>query len=503
MWDKEQRAFIAVAGQKAVCMQPGMANRHGLITGATGTGKTVTLQNMAETFSRMGVPVFTADMKGDLSGVAAAGGNQDKVVQRVKSYGLEEKGFQFQAFPVQFWDVFGEQGSPLRATMTDMGPLLLSRVLGLNETQSSVLTVVFKIGKDEQLDIIDIKDLHTILEYVALNADKYNVKYGNIAKATVGTIQRALAALEHDGAAGLFFGEPCLEIKDLMQTDGGKGVINVLAADKLMRSPRLYSSLLVQLMDRLFTHLPEAGDLDKPKMIFFFDEAHLLFSDAPKALLDKVEQVVRLIRSKGVGIYFITQLPSDIPDVILSQLGNRVQHALRAYTPKDQQAVRAAAKSFRANPAFDTEQAIAELGVGEALLSFLDAKGAPVPVERAFILPPEGQIGPLDAQVRQNMIKSSLIWRYYSKAEDRTSAYEILSKQMEARAGGNLEKKAEAARLKEEEKARKEEEKRQLAQEKIRQQAAKESTRFWGGMAKSVLAPVARQLIGSLFRGKW
>ena len=513
MFDNEKRAFIAISGSeeicpKEICLVPRMANRHGLITGATGTGKTVTLQTMAETFSQMGVPVFAADVKGDLSGVAARGGNKKSVTDRVASYHLEEKGFAFQAFPVQFWDVFGETGAPVRASIADMGPLLLSRLLSLNDTQTAVLTVIFKIAQDEKLALIDLKDLRSLLEYAAGNADKYTTSYGNISAASVGAIQRGLVALEHDGA-GLFFGEPALNIDDLLQTDGGKGVINILASDKLMNSPKLYTTFLLWLMTKLFDVLPEVGDPDKPKLVFFFDEAHLLFTDAPKVLVEKVEQVVRLIRSKGVGIYFISQTPSDMPDSVLGQLGNRVQHALRAYTPKDQKALKAAAQTFRANPAFDTETAIAQLGTGEALVSFLDEKGAPVPVERAFILPPQGQIGPLDAAARESMVKGSLLYRHYADARDRESAHEILTERTQSAVNAKEEAvrqkeeaKAEAQRRKEEEKARKEEEKLRLAREKEEAKQAKEQRRFWGGLAKSVLAPLARQALGSIFKRK-
>lgn len=506
MFDAEKRAFIAVADKKAVCLIPKMANRHGLITGATGTGKTVTLQTMAETFSQMGVPVFAADAKGDLSGAAAIGGNKKSVAERVERYMLADNGFAFQAFPVQFWDVFGEQGAPIRATIGDMGPLLLSRLLSLNDTQTAVLTVIFKIAADESLDLIDLKDLQKIVEYVGNNTARYATGYGAISTASVGAIQRGLVAMEHDGA-GLFFGEPALNIDDLLQTAGNKGVINILAADKLMQSPRIYSTFLLWLMTKLFEVLPEVGDMDKPKLVFFFDEAHLLFTDAPKALVEKVEQVVRLIRSKGVGIYFISQTPSDMPDSVLGQLGNRVQHALRAYTPKDQTALRAAAMSFRANPAFDTATAIAELGVGEALVSFLNEKGAPSQVERAFILPPQSQIGPLDAAARDDMIKSSILCRHYANAKDRTSAYELLSERLQQAETAKAEAakakedaKAEAARLKEEEKEWKAEEKLRAAQEKEAKRQAEQQKKFWQSTAKSVLVPLVRQALGGFFK---
>lgn len=430
MFDNQQKAYIAISNGREIYMEMKMANRHGLITGSTGTGKTVSLQTLAETFSQAGVPVFAADVKGDLSGVAAIGGNKESVAKRVDEYDLEEKGFKFQAFPVQFWDVFGQQGIPVRATIEDMGPLLLSRLLNLNDTQSAVLTILFKIAKDNDWELIDLKDLKKMLEYIGNDTSKFISSYGNISVASIGAIQRGLITLEQ-GGVGQFFGEPNLNIDDFIQTESGKGVINILASDKLMNSPKVYSTFLLWLMTKLFEVLPEIGDPDKPKMVFFFDEAHLLFNDAPKVLLEKIEQVVRLIRSKGVGIYFISQSPSDIPDTVLGQLGNRIQHALRAYTPKDQKALKVAAQTFRSNPAYDTEKAISELGTGEALVSFLDAKGVPQQVERAYILPPEGRIGPLDEAVRDKMIKSSLLYRFYAETKDRDSAYEKLGMELD------------------------------------------------------------------------
>ena len=495
MFDNQNRAYIAISGTDDVCLIPKMANRHGLITGATGTGKTVTLQTMAETFSQMGVSVFAADVKGDLSGVAAVGGNKESVTKRVDQYNLAEKGFKFQGFPVQFWDVFGEQGIPVRATITDMGPLLLSRLLMLNDTQSAVLTIIFKIAKDNGWELIDLKDMQKILEYVGNNYKNFTTGYGNISVASVGAIQRGVLTLEQEGV-GMFFGEPALNIDDLLQTDGGKGVINILASDKLMNSPKVYSTFLLWLMTKLFEVLPEVGDADRPKLIFFFDEAHLLFNDAPKVLVDKVTQVVKLIRSKGVGIYFISQTPSDMPDSVLGQLGNRVQHALRAYTPKDLKALKAAAQSFRANPAFDTEMAISELGTGEALVSFLDQKGAPQPVERAFILPPQSQIGPLDAGLREDMNKKSLLYRFYGELHDRTSAYEILTEKMSA----VQEEKDQVAQAKVDEKQRKEDEKQRKAQEKEAQKAAAQKKKFWGALATSVFVPIAKQVVNSFFK---
>ena len=497
MFDNENRAFIAKANDLEITLLPKMANRHGLITGATGTGKTVTLQVLAETFSGMGVPVFAADMKGDLSGVAAKGGNKESVVERVKDYTLTESGFAFQGFPVQFWDVFSEAGVPVRATIGDMGPLLLSRLLSLNDTQTAVLTVVFKIAEDESIALVDLKDIRKILEYVANNTNRYETAYGNISTASVGAIQRGLVALEREGAAN-FFGEPALNLDDLLQPEGEKGMINILAADRLMNSPRVYTTFLLWLMTRLFEKLPEVGDMDKPKLVFFFDEAHLLFSGAPRVLVEKVEQVIRLIRSKGVGIYFISQVPSDIPDSVLGQLGNRIQHALRAYTPKDQKAIKAAAQAFRANPSLDTETVLTQLGTGEVLISLLDEKGVPSPVQRAFVLPPQGQIGPLDHQTRSQMVQSSLLYRHYAEKKDRESAFEILTE----RAKHTLSTKEEAAQKKQEARTKKEAEKAWLAQEKAEAKAAAQSQRFWGGVAKSVLVPLARQVLGGLFRRK-
>lgn len=481
MFDKDKRAFVAISEEKEVSIISKMANRHGLITGATGTGKTVTLQNLAETFSSMGVPVFAADVKGDLSGVANVGGNKESVIKRVESYNLAEKGFTFQAFPVQFWDVFGEQGTPVRATIADMGATLLSRLLTLNDTQSAILSIIFKIAKDENLELIDLKDLQKIVEYVGNNANKFTTNYGNISTASVGAIQRGLLQLEQDGASN-FFGEPNLNIDDLIQTVGDKGVINILAADKLMNSPKTYSTFLLWLMTKLFEVLPEVGDLEKPKLVFFFDEAHLLFSDSPKALVDKVEQVVRLIRSKGVGIYFVTQTPSDIPDSILGQLGNRIQHALRAYTPKDQKALKAAAQTFRANPKFDTEVAISELSTGEALVSLLNEKGAPEPVERAFILPPQGQIGPITDEERNAFINGSILHRFYSKTEDRESAYEILTAKLQNTLSD------------------KEEKQQQKAQEKAEKEQSKQKQKIWGVVLSAVIIPFVRQFVNTFAR---
>jgi DNA helicase HerA-like ATPase len=407
-----------------------LVNRHGCITGATGTGKTVTLQVIAEALSDIGVPVFMADVKGDLSGLAHAGAPSPKMDERLKMLGIEAP--RWAACPVTFWDVFGEQGHPVRATISDLGPLLLARMLNLNDTQEGVLQLVFKIADDNGWLLLDTKDLRAMLQQVGDNAGDYRTSYGNISAASIGAIQRGLIAIEEQGG-DQFFGEPMLNIDDLLQTDAaGHGVINILAADKLMNSPRLYAVFLLWLLSELFEQLPEVGDLDKPKLVFFFDEAHLLFNDAPKPLLEKIEQVVRLIRSKGVGVFFVTQNPLDIPDTVLGQLGNRVQHALRAYTPRDQKAVKAAADTFRPNPALDTAQVITELGVGEALVSFLDEKGRPNIVERAFILPPASRIGPLDLAARKAVIANSVVAGVYEQAVDRESAHEIIAARVAA-----------------------------------------------------------------------
>jgi len=414
---------IAQAGSTELALLPGLANRHGLIAGATGTGKTVTLQVLAERFSSIGVPVFMADVKGDLSGMAAAGALSEKMKKRLETLGFPVP--QWRACPVAFWDVYGEQGHPIRATVSDMGPLLLARMLGLNDTQEGVLTLAFKIADDNGLLLLDMKDLRAMLEFLGENAKSLRTGYGNISAASVGTIQRGLLQLDQQGA-DRFFGEPMLDIADLMQTEDSRGVVNILAADRLLNSPKLYSTFLLWLLSELFEHLPEVGDPDKPKLVFFFDEAHLLFDDAPKALLDKIEQVVRLIRSKGVGVFFVTQNPLDIPETVLGQLGNRVQHALRAFTPRDQKAVKTAAETMRQNPKLDTVTAITELGVGEALVSLLDEKGRPNIVERAFIFPPASQIGPITADARKKIIAGSPIAGHYEKAVDRESAYERL-----------------------------------------------------------------------------
>ncbi len=418
--------LVAKAGDTDLVLLPAMANRHGCITGATGTGKTITLQVMAEGFSRLGVPVFLADIKGDLTGITQPGKMSPKMQERLTMLKLDEP--KWAGMPATLWDVWGEQGHPVRATVSDMGPLLFSRLLNLNETQEGVLNIVFKIADDNGLLLLDLKDLRALIQYVGDNASQFTTQYGNVSSASIGAIQRGLLQIEQQGG-GKFFGEPMLNVEDLLQTDGsGRGIVNILAADKLMNNPRLYASFLLWLLSELFEHLPEVGDRDKPKLVFFFDEAHLLFNDAPQALLDKVEQVVRLIRSKGVGVYFVTQNPLDIPDKVLGQLGNRVQHALRAFTPRDQKAVKSVAETMRANPKFSTEKAILELGVGEALVSLLDAKGSPAITERAFVLPPASQIGPITTDQRKQLIESSVVAGVYEKTVDRESAFEMLAK---------------------------------------------------------------------------
>ena len=446
MFDKERGLYIAHCANGALSITGKMANRHGLIAGATGTGKTVTLQVMAETFCQAGVPCFMADMKGDLSGISQVGKMSGFIEKRLPEFEIENP--QFQACPVRFYDVFGEQGHPMRATISQMGPQLLSRLMQLNETQDGVLNIVFRIADERGLLLIDLKDLRSMLDWVSKHAKEYTTKYGNISIQTIGAIQRSLLQLEAQGA-DKFFGEPSFDIYDLMQTEGGKGVMSVLAADKLMMQPKLYSTFLLWLLSELYSTLPEVGDMELPKLVFFFDEAHMLFNDTSKALLDKIEQVIRLIRSKGVGIYFITQSPTDIPENILGQLGNRVQHALRAYTPKDQKAVKTAADTFRANPAFKTDEAIMNLETGEALVSFLDPKGAPTVVERAKILFPLSQIGAVTEGQRLDIIKQSRIYGKYDTPIDRESAFEVLMAEAEQQMAEQEEETAAKAEEKE------------------------------------------------------
>ena len=512
--------FNAIAGDKHLGIIPSMANRHGLIAGATGTGKTCSLQNLAETFSAMGVPVFATDIKGDLTGVSKAGGGNVHFEKSIEDNHLKEFGFEYKAYPVCVWDVFGQEGHPLRTTVSEMGPILLSRILDLNETQSDVLNMVFRIADDKELLLLDLKDLRKMLEEVGNNRTQYITAYGNISIATIGAIQRSLLSLEDQGG-DQFFGEPAIDIYDFMQTRQGRGVINILASDKIVNSPKVYTSFLLYLLSELFEELPEVGDLDKPKLVFFFDEAHMLFNGISKSLLEKIEQIVRLIRSKGVGVFFCTQNPADIPDTVLGQLGNRVQHALRAYTPHEQKAVKVAADSFRTNPEFDTSKVITELAVGEALVSFLDPKGMPSMVERAKVLPPEGQAGAITPDERQRVIQTSMVYGKYDKTIDRESAYEILTEKLQK----EQEAKELAAQQKEEEKLRKEEEKRQAAEE--RKQAAEERKRkaeererqrakeksLGGSLQKMVVTKAKREavnaafkfgrgLLGSLLKGK-
>lgn len=478
---------------------PHMANRHGVITGATGTGKTVTLQRLAEGFSQLGVPVFMADIKGDLTGISQPGSMSGKIGERLTQLGFTD--VQFSGSPVTLWDVFGKQGHPLRSTISEMGPLLLARILQLNDTQEGVLALTFKIADDNGMLLLDLKDLQEMLKFVAENAKQFKAEYGNVSTASVGAIQRGLLQLEQQGAEH-FFAEPAVVLDDFMQTEQGKGVLNLLAADDLINSPKLYSTFLLWLLSELFENLPEAGDLDKPKLVFFFDEAHLLFDDAPKALVDKIEQVVRLIRSKGVGVYFVTQSPADIPDKVLAQLGNRIQHALRAYTPKEQDAVKVAAKSFRENPELDTVKTITELGVGEVLISCLDEKGVPTMVDRSFVIPPVSQIGPVTPEQRQALIANSLIGSQYDEIVDRESAYEMLIKKNEEKAAAVAAEeaaKAEAKAQKEAEKAaRAEARKPDTIVESVVKSAARSASTSIG---RQIGNTIVRGILGGIFGG--
>ena len=479
---------------------PAMANRHGVITGATGTGKTVTLQRLAENFSSRGVPVFMADIKGDLTGISQPGSMTGKIGERLTSLGMTD--VKFEGSPVTLWDVFGKQGHPLRATVSEMGPLLMSRILQLNDTQEGVLTLAFKVADENGWLLIDLKDLQSLLQFVGENADEFTMKYGNVSKATIGAIQRGLLQLEQQGAEQ-FFGEPAVKLEDFIQTLSGKGVLNLLAADDLINSPKLYSTFLLWLLSELFEMLPEAGDLDKPKLVFFFDEAHLLFNDAPSSLVEKIEQVVRLIRSKGVGVYFVTQSPADIPDRVLAQLGNRVQHALRAYTPKEQEAVSVAAKSFRENPNLDTVKTITELGVGEVLISCLDEKGVPCVVDRALVVPPVSQIGPVTGDVRAQLISTSLVAGQYEEAVDRESAFELLSKKAEERASAAAAAKAEADAQKEVEKQAKAERAAARAPDTLAESITKSVVRSASSsIGRSIGTQIVRGVLGGIFGGK-
>ena len=502
-----RQALVAVSAERPLCLVPGMGNRHGLITGATGTGKTVTLQTLAETFSALGVPVFLADVKGDLSGLAKAGLPEGKLAARIDALDLRRQGHVPQAFPVTFWDVFGRQGHPLRSTVSEMGPLLLARLLQLNEVQSGLLHLVFRVADDNGLLLLDMKDLRSMLQHVGEERERYRLRYGQISTASIGAIQRALLRLEEEGG-DIFLGEPSLEIADLLCMDAaGRGHINILAADALINAPQLYSCLLLWLLSELFENMPEVGDTDKPRLVFFFDEAHLLFKDAPDALVEKIEQVVRLIRSRGVGVYFVSQNPADIPDTVLGQLGNRVQHALRAFTPREQRAVRAAAQSFRANPALDAEAVISQLGVGEALVSLLDADGIPCMVERALIAPPQSQVGALTAAERAALLQTSPLAAKYAVGADRESAHEILT----ARARMLQQAEAAVARKKIEDKAQRERlrEEARLAREAHRQERERAKNdilgNILGSLAKqtqrTVTNTVGREIGKSLLRG--
>ena len=504
MYTEDQQLYIAHCDNGPIYMVGKMANRHGLIAGATGTGKTVTLQVLAESFCQAGVPCFMADMKGDLSGISQAGQMSSFIEKRCPEFGIENP--QFHGCPTRFFDVFGEQGHPLRATISDMGPQLLARLLGLNETQTGILNIVFKIADDRGLLLIDMKDLRMMLDYVAKNAREFTTTYGTITSVSVGAIQRALLALEAEGAEK-FFGEPSFNVFDFLQTEGGRGVMNVLAADKLMLNPKLYSTFLLWLLSELYTQLPEVGDLALPKLIFFFDEAHMLFKDTSKALVDKIEQVIRLVRSKGVGVYFVTQSPDDIPEVIAGQLGNRILHGLRAYTPKEQKTVKAAAQTFRANPSFNTEAAILELGTGEALVSLLDEKGAPCIVERAKILFPLSQIGAITDDQRNALIRNSRLYGIYDKSFDRESAYELLveeRKQEEKRAKeeAEAEEKRKAKEAREREKMKSTSKSSSLRKKKSAGAKALEKTLNTTAttIGRSLGNKIVRSILGGIFK---
>ncbi len=495
----EDNAILLGKGETHQYLNLKLANRHGLIAGATGTGKTVSLQVLAEGFSKNGVPVFLADVKGDLSGLSRPGNPHPKIDERIEKIGIE--GYHQKPFPVVFWDLFGEQGHPIRTTISEMGPLLLARLLDLNDTQEGVLSVVFEVADDQGMLLLDLNDLRSLLHHVGERRKEFSLEYGNVSSASIGAIQRRLLTLEQQGGEG-FFGEPALKIEDLMRTDlSGQGIVNVLAADQLMQSPKLYATFLLWLLSELFEELPEVGDPEKPKLVFFFDEAHLLFDEAPKALLEKVEQVVRLIRSKGVGVYFITQNPLDVPDSVLGQLGNRIQHALRAFTPRDQKAVRAAATTFRQNPKIDVEQAITQLGVGEALVSTLQEKGVPSMVEQTLICPPMSRIGPATAEERAQTRGASPVGGAYDEAVDRESAYEILTrraeeaKAFEAAEAERREREKEQARLeKERAKAERASRPRRGNRQTVFEAAAK-------SVVRSVGSQVGRQIGRSLLRG--
>ena len=514
----EDRKIRLAQADSPIYLLPSMANRHGLIAGATGTGKTITMKVMAESFSDMGVPVFLADIKGDLSGMCEKGKDSEDMRARIARFGLD--GFVYKSYPTRFWDIFGDEGHPVRVTVSSMGPTLLARLLGLTEIQAGVLNIVFRVADDNGLLLLDLKDLRSMLQYVGDNRAEFTTAYGNVSAASIGAIQRALLAFEGEGGE-LIFGEPELDIRDWMRTDvDGRGYINILYSKRLIQSPTVYGTFLLWMLTELFERLPEVGDLEKPRMIFFFDEAHLLFSDAPKALVQKIVQVVKLIRSKGIGVYFISQSPSDIPNDVLAQLSNRVQHALRAYTPAEQKAVRAAASAFRVNPVFDTETAIMELGVGEALVSFLDEKGVPGIVQRANILPPQSLMGPAEERRVQSLIVSDEFDIKYRESVDRESAFEILNRaneelerqRAEAAAAAEEEKlrlkeeEAERQRLKEEKAAEKQRQKEELAAQKQKEKEAAERSkvaqRAVSNAASSVMSSLSSNIINSMTGGK-
>lgn len=513
----ENKILIGKSGEENVFIYPKMANRHGMIAGATGTGKTITLKVLAESFSDCGVPVFLADVKGDLAGMCKSGVESESLQKRIDAMKLMEAGFQFHACPTTYWDVYGEKGLPLRTTISEMGPLLLSRIMDLNETQTDILTIVFKIADDENLLLIDTKDLRAMLQHVGENAKEYAFTYGNISKQSLGAIIRSVVALEAEGGE-YFFGEPALNISDWLCTDcNGKGMIQILDCQKLIQSPTMYATFMLWMISELFENLPEAGDLEKPKMVFFFDEAHLLFDSAPKVLLNKIEQVVKLIRSKGVGIYFITQNPKDIPDGVLGQLGNKVQHALHAYTPAEQKGAKAAAQSFRENPEFDTYDTLTSLGIGEALISVLDESGVPTIVKKCKVLPPQSQMGPLEDEIRKNQITGSLLYTKYFEMTDRDSAYEFLKRkaladeQEEQKAAEEAaaekqkqkeEKEAEKLRLKEETAAKKAAEKEAEAKQKQVKRAAKNVASSAGGTIGREIGNTLGKSIGGSFGKK-
>lgn len=516
---KLHKIWLCQNEKGGIYLTPKMANRHGLIAGATGTGKTVTLKVLAEAFSEMGVPVFLADIKGDVSGMCLPGEDSEGFQKRLKNkLGLETQ-WKFQGYPVRFWDVYGKGGIPVRATVSEMGPDLLARLLELNDTQTGVLNIVFRVADDNGLLLLDFKDLRSMVQYVGDNAADFKTKYGNVTAQSIGAIQRALLKLEDQGAAS-FFGEPALDIKDWLATaEDGRGVINLLHCVELFQRPLLYSTFLLWMLSELYEMMPEAGDLDKPKMVFFFDEAHLIFKDAPASLLDKIEQIVRLIRSKGIGIYFITQQPADVPDSVLAQLGNKLQHALRAYTPKERKSLKATAQSFRENPEIDAEQVLGELGTGEVLVSLLDAEGIPTMVQRAYVMPPRSYLGTCSEEKRQQLMQSSPLYTKYAETVDRESAYEILTQKVEeeqkqaeearkaeaeakaAELKAKEEAKLAAAKAKEEEKQRKEEERRRREEERKSSRSTRQTKSAFDKVVDSAITTVGRQVTNQLVRG--